>query len=427
METLSIFDELMLRGERLRALRLLALADEEERAKALVLVEDTPQIKLVDFTSTSTCSDYRTTCCPISNIEILEENNKNLQKQGVSGTCTSIGKNEVSEETTTTTTTTTSDSSTSLPTKKTLTILEDRVDILPDSNLSVLRYESYLSHQRYYDGYKHCNHNFIDFNVTRGKRLILEQQKDLGKGGIVWDSSIVLVDHLLANESRWKKEGGNDHTCKMVDLGAGVGLAGMAMAKAASRTEVHVTDLPEMVPIMIRNISRNFNDEAIVKGSDESSETKMCKRVERGVAARDIPQHFDQGCKSLSKTDILSLYQAGDEETLETMNRAHGKVKAKCLRWGVKEDYSSGPYDVIIGADVIASLYDPTALAHTIYDLCHEGTRIYIGIEKRLSDVVEKFLNVMRDIFTVVVVVKPQSRNRNNNIVVLEAYGKMDR
>ena len=93
----------------------------------------------------------------------------------------------------------------------------------------------------------------------------------------------------------------------------------------------------------------------------------------------------------------------------------------------MKEDYSSGPYDVIIGADVIASLYDPTALAHTIYDLCDEHTRIYIGIEKRLSDMVEKFLNVMRDIFTVVVVVKPQSRNRNNNIVVLEAFGKMDR
>ena len=86
-----------------------------------------------------------------------------------------------------------------------------------------------------------------------------------------------------------------------------------------------------MVPITIRNISRNFNDEAIVKGSDESSETKMCKRTERGVAARDIPQHFDQGCKYLSKTDILSLYQAGDEETLETMNRAHCIIKAKCL------------------------------------------------------------------------------------------------
>lgn len=62
----------------------------------------------------------------------------------------------------------------------------DQVDVLPDSKTRVLRYDSYLLHQTYYDDLKHVDYKFLDFGSdTCSPRLIIEQDKSLGKGGLV--------------------------------------------------------------------------------------------------------------------------------------------------------------------------------------------------------------------------------------------------
>ena len=62
--------------------------------------------------------------------------------------------------------------------------LQDSIDLLPNAK-RVLRYDSYLAHQRYYDDLKHVDCHYIDFGNVGGGRLVMEQEKRLGKGGLV--------------------------------------------------------------------------------------------------------------------------------------------------------------------------------------------------------------------------------------------------
>ena len=94
-------------------------------------------------------------------------------------------------------------------------LLEDTVHTFPNGK-KILDYNSFLAHQRYYDDLKHSDINYIDFgkmtdlmsNKYRKERLLLrkasdsdslrliiEQEKSLGKGGLV--SSITNLQYLI--------------------------------------------------------------------------------------------------------------------------------------------------------------------------------------------------------------------------------------
>ncbi len=42
-------------------------------------------------------------------------------------------------------------------------------------------------------------------------------------------------------------------------------------------------------------------------------------------------------------------------------------VLCRLLWWGVESNYAGAPYDVIVGANVVASPYDPVALAQMLH------------------------------------------------------------
>ena len=44
-------------------------------------------------------------------------------------------------------------------------------------------------------------------------------------------------------------------------------------------------------------------------------------------------------------------------------------VSCQVLRWGVESEYTGTPYNVVIGADVVALPYDPVVLARTFHTL----------------------------------------------------------
>jgi hypothetical protein len=95
------------------------------------------------------------------------------------------------------------------------------------------------------------------------------------------------------------------------------------------------------------------------------------------------------------------------------------------LRWGVHSDYINAPYDVIIGADVVTSIYDPIALAQTFYALSGPQTKIYISGKTRLDKPHEIFEMEMKRLFVSVIKIdKPNSRLKSPNVFVYFVQGK---
>lgn len=88
---------------------------------------------------------------------------------------------------------------------------KDEIITLP-SGSKLLKYDSFLQQQTYYDDLKHANVRYIDFGYLFGKnfttkqpQLVIEQDKVLGKGGLVRFTLFTLiatkytVEHRLNN------------------------------------------------------------------------------------------------------------------------------------------------------------------------------------------------------------------------------------
>ena len=302
-------------------------------------------------------------------------------------------------------------SSSSLP------LEQDEYDVLPTSGSSkILNYNSYLRHQRYYDDLKHVDYHYIDYGDIRsrgrhdagnraGGHLVIRQQKSLGKGGICWDAAFILAEHLIARQEEWKMEkrgldkngdGSDAPQTTLCELGAGTGLSGFMIAKACSESHVFVTDLPELLDLMKENYEMNFVD-GECDGSD-GTETK--------------------------EENSLLRQKYGSE-----ISRSQGTAEAKVLRWGVESDYEGAPFDVVFGADVVASLYDPIALANTFYNLCGSESKVYLSYKGRLDEPHLLFLAELKRLFSKVERIEPPniySRNKNPGVYILKAWGKIE-
>ncbi|KAL9182982.1 hypothetical protein ACHAXT_004261 [Thalassiosira profunda] len=324
------FQQLMNRGQYLRQLRLLALADEQERLQA------------------QNC-DARASSC--------EEKKEEDDLDSV------------------------------LPEKQ----MEDRVTVLANGD-KVLDYSSYLAHQRYHDDLKHGDVRYMDFGAVSNVngedcgRLVVEQRKRLGKGGLVWDAGFVLGEHVIANEAEWNgMDGEASDPSRIVELGAGTGLTGLMIAKA-TRANVVVTDLPGLEGLMNDNVRRNFG------GGDPSNS--------------DL---------SDEQSDLLNTHD----------NKSKGTVTARTLRWGVESDYHGAPYDVLVGADIVTSLYDPVALAQTLHALSGPHTKIYLSGKARLDRPHAIFDVEMHRLFERVERIAPKSRLRSPGVFIIAAEGKL--
>lgn len=320
------FDQYMNRGNFLRQLRLLALADEAERAASMNIPSQYP-----------------------SAME-GEEEKKDCDDDGYPSASTANDE------------------------------VDDVVDIISSTGEKILRYESFLAHQRYFDDVKHCDIKYMDFGNMFNSvgescgSLVVEQNKRLGKGGFCWDAGFVLGEHVIANEAEWNTE---SSMTSVVDLGSGTGLSGLMIAKAAE-CHVTITDLPEFEELMRSNVDRNFNH-----GCEVSTDTP------RGLGGK-------------------------------------GVVTSRTLRWGVEEDYCGAPYDVVIGADIVASLYDPFALAQTLHALSGPKTKIYISGKSRLDKPHEEFdVELSRMFRTVKKITNPDTRMRNPSVFIIFAEGKI--
>jgi hypothetical protein len=295
-----------------------------------------------------------------------------------------------------------------------------------DNTTTTLMYESYLKHQRYYDDLKHADINFINYGtkfasflltgdvhssskqrIQGRKDLIIEQRKYLGKGGLCWDAAFILGEHVIHNVSEWRinnntvevvREG--NRTTRVVELGAGTGLCGLMIAAAAfDDVIVEITDLLELQDLMCANINRNFGGNSCSNSDDDDGD------------------------------DTKKEEEDGDDESRknENFNTTNSNVSCRVLQWGVTSNYINAPYDVIMGADVVTSIYDPIALAQTFYALSGPHTKIYISGKTRLDKPHEIFEMEMKRLFVSVRKIDvPNSRLRSPNVFVLVVQGKQE-
>ena len=122
-----------------------------------------------------------------------------------------------------------------------------------ETNSYTLDYQSYLSVQTVYDDYKHVNYRQIDFGIVGHSPLVIAQDRTVGKGGFVWDSGYILAEHV-SRATEWQSG-----SPSVVELGAGTGVTGLFVARQVPQAKVHITDLPQLLPLMEKNASTSSN------------------------------------------------------------------------------------------------------------------------------------------------------------------------
>lgn len=243
-----------------------------------------------------------------------------------------------------------------------------------NSNEDTLDYDSFLQRQAFYDDYKHVNYRFLEFgpvgdahqNKDHNPLLIEQNRTCKNKGGHVWDAGVILAEHVLHEQAEWKKA--QQHhprgPVSMIELGSGTGVTGLYVATALpGDVQMALTDLPEVMPLLQANLDHNPH--------------------------------------------------------------CHATTTAFPLAWGSTNGYANHHYDVILGADVVAGIYDPVKLAQTIADLCRdERTLVYLAVNHRNDEIVRTFEAAMRPLFNSMERRSPVSRNKNPNVTILVATGK---
>ena len=222
-----------------------------------------------------------------------------------------------------------------------------------------LIYDSFLSNQVCYDDLKHADHPGISFSFGSDgtKTVNIEQTKALKKAGWVWDAAFILTEYLLAT----LPPPSISLPCKIIELGAGTGILTATLLTASH--DVYATDLPDVVPLIRSNLSRN------------------------GLP----PSH------------------------------------AFPLTWGLDDPEHESRYDAVVGADIVASLYSPESLARTIHRVLRPGGRGYLSYRRREDEYHDRFEMKMRGIFEGVEVERwVGGRNRNPEVRILRFWGKMD-
>ncbi|KAK3155658.1 hypothetical protein QOZ80_2BG0206000 [Eleusine coracana subsp. coracana] len=183
-----------------------------------------------------------------------------------------------------------------------------------------------------------------------GHRLHISQDPNSKHlGTTVWDASMVFVKFLEKNSRKGRFCPSKLKGKRVIELGAGCGLAGFGMALLGC--DVITTDQVEVLPLLMRNVERN------------------------------------KSWISQSNSDSGSLGSMTVAE-LDWGNKAHIKAVAP-------------PFDYIIGTDVVYSEHLLQPLLETITALSGPKTKILLGYEIRSTTVHEKMMEMWKSNFIV--------------------------
>ena len=130
-----------------------------------------------------------------------------------------------------------------------------------------------------------------------GKIFMLEQAYDNGLcGTALWDSAVAFVRHLdhEAESGSGSLCGDRLRAARVIELGAGIGLVGMAFA--AHGAEVTLTDKPEVMAHMRKNVMANAD-----QCGSEVQLVPFCWGTDPHASGLSPPYHF------VVATDVIYL------------------------------------------------------------------------------------------------------------------------
>ncbi|XP_050369453.1 uncharacterized protein LOC126787626 [Argentina anserina] len=187
----------------------------------------------------------------------------------------------------------------------------------------------------------------MDLEVLGHELQFIQDPNSKHLGTTVWDASLVFAKFLEKNSRRGKFSPSKLKGKRVIELGAGCGVAGFGMALLGC--DVVMTDQVEVLPLLMRNVERNTS--RITQMSSES----------------------------------------------------FGSVQVAELNWG-NEDHIRAvdpPFDYIIGTDVVykEDLLEP--LLQTIFALSGPKTAILLGYEIRSTSVHEQMVEMWKRHFEV--------------------------
>ncbi|KAJ9619515.1 Protein-lysine N-methyltransferase efm6 [Taxawa tesnikishii (nom. ined.)] len=181
--------------------------------------------------------------------------------------------------------------------------------------------------------YKAAGSSTLDFDGLLATPLKLHEDLSNGCGGQLWPAGMVLAKYML------RKHTGDIGSRSIIELGAGGGLVGLAVALGCKvQQPIHITDQVPMLALMQQNI---------------------------------------------------------------TLNSLDGRVKASVYDWGesVPEDFPRHP-DIVLAADCV--YFEPAfpLLQKTLKDLIGENTVCYFCFKKRRRADLQ-FMKVAKKMFKV--------------------------
>ncbi|KAG0172536.1 hypothetical protein DFQ28_010609 [Apophysomyces sp. BC1034] len=91
-----------------------------------------------------------------------------------------------------------------------------------------------------------------------GQNILLSQDLGGGCGGKTWEAAFVMADYFA-----WKQ---NLHGKRIIELGSGTGLVGLAIAKMFALDKMLITDQRPMLGLMHENIRLNQLSESVQAG-----------------------------------------------------------------------------------------------------------------------------------------------------------------
>ncbi|XP_072975117.1 uncharacterized protein [Typha angustifolia] len=168
-------------------------------------------------------------------------------------------------------------------------------------------------------------------------------------GTTVWDASMVFVKFLEKNSRKGRFCPSKLKGKRVIELGAGCGLAGLGMALLGC--EVITTDQVEVLPLLMRNVERNTS--WILQATPDSASI--------------------------------------------------GSIEVAELDWGNQEHIKAvgPPFDYIIGTDVVYAEHLLEPLMQTILALSGPRTMILLGYEIRSTIVHEQMIQMWKKNFIV--------------------------
>jgi predicted nicotinamide N-methyase len=230
------------------------------------------------------------------------------------------------------------------------------------NDASTLQYQHFLDTQEFYDDFKHVNYKHIDFGLIHSNSS---------------SSNNISKTPLIIEQDRSLGKGGF-----VWDAGFILGEHVIRETVWQSGNSTSIVELGSGTGVTGLMVAKAFPDIQ--------------------VDVTDLPQ-------------LMPLLRRNSED----IPNAHAKV----LEWGGSV---SGNYDVILGSDVVASIYDDYGLAKTIYELAHSKTFVFLACRDRLAGSIENFEGHLKKMFVNVERRKADSSNKNPSVWVLTAYGKVE-